>query len=242
LQRAASIVGDRGNFGDAFSLAREATDWHLLGGNMVGVGRTFVDRGMWLYYLENYQEAIAMQERALHALPATELRYRFAALQGLGLYHKALGDLETAQHFSEQAGTEGEGLGVLLTGKQTWLHASIYADRGAYDEAEALLEEVTTVFADIHTGEQALATIDLAEVQLKAGKSADAFFSAQALLPLLTPLGAQNKIVRAAEHALRELASRGAGAMTAGLVTHLRDLVKSIRRERALWRSLLQMT
>jgi hypothetical protein len=105
-----------------------------------------------------------------------------------------------------------------------------------------LLLEVTTVFAAIHAGERALATIDLAEVQLKAGKPAAAYFSALAILPLITPLGARHRIVRAAEHALRELASRGASAMTAGLLTHLRGLVESIRRERHLWRSLLQMT
>lgn len=85
LQRTASVVGDDGDYGGALFLAREATDWHLLGGDMVGVGRTFVDRGVWLYYLEDYREAIAMQERALDELPTSERRHRFTALQGLGL-------------------------------------------------------------------------------------------------------------------------------------------------------------
>ena len=197
---------------------------------------------MWLYYLERYREAIVMQERALSELPEVEQRHRFTAFQGLGLYHKVLGDLESAQHYCEQARAVGATLGPLLTGKQTWLQASISFDRGALDEAETLLQEVAAVFAPIHAGEQALATLDLTEVQLKAGKPADAYFSALAILPLITPLGARHRIVRAAEHALRELASRGAEAMTEDLVTHLRTLVEKIRRERHLWRSLLHAT
>jgi len=214
----------------------------VVGGDMVGVGRTFVGRGMWLYYLERYHEAIAMQERALRTLPMTERRNRFAALQGLGLYHKTLGELETAQHFSEQAQVAVTGLGSLIEGKQTWLQASICFDRGALDEAEALLREVSTVFADIHAGERALATIDLVEVQLEAGKPAAAYASAMEILPLITPLGSRNRVVQAAEHALRGLASRGANALTKRLVTHLRKLVESLRRKRHLWRSLLRVT
>ena len=239
MQRTASVVGDDGKYGMAFAISREATDRHLIAGDLVAVARTFVDRGMWLYYLERYREAIVMQERALSQLPASEQRHRFTALQGLGLYYQALGNFDRAQHYAQQAQASVVGLGSVIEAKQRWLYASIYFDQGAFDEAETLLQNVVTVFAEIHAGDAALASIDLAEVQLKAGRPADAYSSAQAILPLITPLGAQNRIVRAAEHMLCELASRGAEAVTESAVNQLRTLVERIRRERRLWRSLL---
>ena len=241
LQRVAAVTGDHGNYGHALVLEKEATDRYLLAGDTAGIGRSFVGRGLWLYYLEQYRESIAMQERALDTLPDFERANRCAAFQVLGLCYQALGELERAQDFSLKARAEVSGLGVFLTGKQTWLQAAIRFEQGAFDEAETLLKDVVEVFADIHAGDAALATIDLAEVQLLSGKPAAAYLSAQAILPLITPLGAKNRIVRSAEHALRELAQQGAQAMSEGLITQLRTLVKSIRRERHLWRSLLRI-
>lgn len=240
LRRLTYIVADAsGNYHEALALTRDAMERFVLAGDIDSVGRTLVDRGAWLYYLGRYHDAIAAQERALSLIPESDQRHRFGALQGLGLYYKALGDLTTAEKYSQQALTEGTDLGVLLRGKQLWLQASIHFERGELDRAEALLEDVVVLHQHVHHGDAALAVIDLAEVQLKAGKPTAAYDSAHSVLPFLAPIGGRSRIVRSAEIILADLAGRGASGMQRQSVDALRQLINKAQHERHLWRSLI---
>lgn len=240
LRRLTYLVADtRGSYHEALALSRDAMERFVLAGDIDSVGRTLVDRGAWLYYLERYHDAIEAQERALSLLPESDRRHRFGALQGLGLYYQALGELETAGVYSERALAEGKGLGVLLRGKQVWLQAVIHFEQGELDRAEALLKEVVLLHQDVHRGDAALAATDLAEVQLKAGKPSAAYDSVQAVLPLLTPIGSRSRIVRAAELILADLAGRGASGMQHHAVDALRQVLRDAKQERHLWRSLI---
>ena len=170
-------------------------------------------------------------------MPLDAHRNRASCRHALSYCHLALGEFDQAASHAEFAALDTAYLEPLFLGKLTWLHAVIAFKQAEYDRSESLLREVVTTFTDIHRGEAALATIDLAEVQLAANKPADAYASAQAILPLITPLGARNKVVRSAEVILTDLARRGASGMHMQVVEKLRDLVKRAKRERQ-WRSL----
>lgn len=238
LLRLAYIAGDSGEFDEAHFLAREATDHFVRAGDIGGVGRSLVDRGLWLCYLTYYHETIALHEQAIKLLPAVEVRNRATVLHTLGFCHMHLGDHKLASAYLEEALQASDGLGALVHGKVRWLQASLHFNKAAYKSCEEVLLDVVAKLRQVHAGEAALATIDLAEAQLMAGHPASAYASAHAILPLITTLGGQNRIVRSAESVLADLKRRGEAQMTVETVRSLREIVQEIQGERHLWRSL----
>lgn len=240
LLRRGCVAADHGDYYAALEMARDATDRYARACDWVSVGRTFVDRGAWLYYLERYNDAIAMQEQALSLLTPDQHRNRFAALQGLALYYQALEDFDAAEKFSADAMMESEFLAPIFIAQNTWFRGVLASKKGSLEESELLLQSVVGILKTIHLGDAALATIDLAEVQLDAEKPQAAYESVNGILPLLAPLGGNNRIVRSAETVLRDLMQRGKYGMRMAIVDELRSLVSSLKRERHFWRSLMK--
>ena len=234
LQRLAYVVGDRGQFQEALEIVQQASLIHLVDQNLEAVGKTLVDQGMFLFYLEEYPESIRRNEAALHYLPGESKKNRFSALQTLGLACQKLEDLEQATTFASRAETllQDLDLGPWPRAKLLWLQAEISTARGHLAEAEKSLQEVVTIFSDIHPGETALATAWLVRVQLMAGRRQDACQTARTMYRLVEPLR-KNPIVSAA---LADLLRVGEAGLTLELAEQVIAKMEAAR-ERRDWRS-----
>jgi tetratricopeptide (TPR) repeat protein len=235
LQRLSYVVADRGEHAEALRIAEKAAILYLRAGDRLGVAKALVDQGIWLYYLDRLREAITTFETALRDLPDCEKRNRFSALQVSGLCHQNLGEIEKALQYLKLAAELTPDKNA--EGKLLWLRSSIHRDLGQLDEAMRHLVRTVEIFRDLHHGEAALATCDLARIQLLRGWPADAWRTATTTRALLEPLR-HNKIISAA---LGDLLRCGQAGLTLALVEQVRARIESERRRRRGWQ-LLRVT
>lgn len=238
LRRLSYVIAERGENRTAFILAKEASDVYLIAGDLVAVGRTLVDRGMWHFYLSELDTAITMQERALELLPKDDHAHRLGALQGLGLYYQERGEYKKAAGYAEAARTNAVHLSPWFQAKLAWLEAGIAQGLGNLETSEHFLKHVVDTFRTLHIGQAALAIVDIVEIQLTNHRFGDAYRSATSILPLIGPLSSRNRLVAAIETELTALIRDGAKAMQILQVEHVRQAVQNLKRERRIWRSL----
>ncbi len=199
LQRLAYVVADRrADHRRALQLAKQASDWHFQAGDLNSAGKTFVDRGLWLYKLGRLDEAIRMQLTALEHLADDEDQHRCAALHGLGVYHRELGDLERAQEYALRARELAPHVGPSLVAKLRWLDARIAIDRCQYEDAEKLLRKAVRAFVPISPFEAAKATTELVRVLLYQGRQDLARETAGTMARFIEPLERQSRDAAAA--------------------------------------------
>ncbi len=232
LQRLAYVVADRrGDYRRASQLSRRATDYHNLVEDSNSVGKTLVDRGLWLYKLGRPDQAIRMQHRALRRLEAGEHRHRFSALQVLGLCNRDLGDLENAHKHASQAAELAPLVGSLLTAKLLRLQAKIAVDRRQYEAAEEHLREAIEVFFPISAGEAALATTELVRVLLLQDRSTEAHEAAKTMAQFIIPLEEKSRVAASAALELLRRGQAGHG-IPMELVDRVADVLEEERAHR----------
>ncbi len=230
LQRLAYVVAGRcGDYRRASRLARRATDFHVQARDLNSVGKTFVDRGLWLYKLGELEEAIRMQQTALEYLAADEHHNRFAALHILGVCHRELRDLENAQAHADRARELAAHVGPWLVSNLQWLDARIALDRRQLEKSEKLLRETIQALTPISAEAAALATTELIQVLLLQQRSEAAHETAETMAGFIIPL--EEKSPAAAEAALDLLLCGQAGY---GVDSELVDRVSAVlEKERA---------
>ena len=214
LQRLAYVVADRGDREPALALTDLAILRHTTAGHRRGVGRSLVDRGLWLLYLGRPRQAIEALKAALEHLPDDEQRHRFSAFQNLGLCYQKIGKPEQARHYADLAEAAVDGLGDWLGGKLRWLQAALSIDLHELELAERYLGEVIAVFEPIQPVDSAVATTDLVRLQLRDGRPADAYESARKAVHLIGALKG-NRIAAAAIEDLTCCAYAGRGLSVA---------------------------
>lgn len=212
LQRLAYVVADRcGDYRRSSQLSRRATDFHTLADDSNSVGKTLVDRGLWLYELGRPDEAIRMQQRALRRLAADEHRNRFSALQLLGLAYRECGDLERAHKYASLAAELAPQVGSWLAAKLLRLRAKIAVDRRQFEAAEEHLREAIEVFLPISAGEAALATTELVRVLVLQDRDGDAHETAKTLTQFIIPLEEKSTVAASAALELLRCGEAGRG-------------------------------
>ncbi len=169
-----------------------------MAGDLNAVGKTLVDRGLWLRKLGRLRDAIKMQHRALDLLGTDEYRHRFSALQMLGLSHRELGDLERAQEHAGLAAELAPRVGSLLAAKLLRLRAKIAVDRGDNPAAEKLLREAIEIFSPVCAGEAAHATVELVRVLLLQDRGGEARETARSMAQFIIPLEERSPVAAAA--------------------------------------------
>ncbi len=234
LQRLAYIVADDGGHAQALRYSELATLRYLRLGDDVGFGKTLVDQGIWLHYLDRPLESIQVQEKALRFLPETLPRNRCTALMGLGLNFKRLGEPLQGLAAVERARASGAGNEDWMGGKLKWLEGELYCDLGELEKAENLLYEVVEEFRHLHIAECAVATCDLVRVQLLQNRPESAIRTARSMVALLEPLR-HNRIVSAA---IADLLRKGLQGLTLALVGLVKARIEGERRDPAAWRAL----
>lgn len=216
LQRASYLVADGGGYERALALSERATLTYVRTTDLIGIGKTLVDQGIWLDYMGRRQRAIRAYESALEKyLPAGHQRgdvrrNRFSALMNLGALHLRLGELQRARGYADAARAESDGVGASLRAKLIWLQASIAGRQGLLDEAEGFLREVVEVSRPISPIEAALASVELVRILFQRGEPREAYATAKTMTVLLQPLEGHPIAVAALTELLRcALAGRG---------------------------------
>lgn len=231
LQRLGYVVADAGEHATAWRLARRATDTYTLVADLEGIGRSFVDQGIWLFYLDRTEEAISALQAALRYLPPSAEENRCAALQALGLCHRQRGELQEAAGYADQARLLESSLDPFGRARLIWLQGQIAADQERYSEAEEALSEAARSLMKLHPGDAALITTELVHLQLRRGHNERAYETASTMISLVEPLNRQPLISAAVVELLRCCLS-GHG-LTLSLVAEVKSKLRK-QRERGL--------
>ncbi len=204
-QRFAFVVADSGNYQRALAISERAERIHVRVGDDIAIGKTLIDQGIWLYYLDWPLESIELHLAALpRLLHDPQLRRsRATALQTLGFNYLKLQDLDRAEAYAAQARQEASELGPWVFGGILWLQADIATARGRYEEAEGFFREAVEIFSPTSAGQAALASIELVRSLLLQGRDREAHETAKAMARLVELL--HRKKNRVAEAALTEL-------------------------------------
>lgn len=192
IQRSSYVAADRGQFQNALELAERATlDYSRLG-DRLGLGKSLVEQGNWLFCLERFALALSTYQAALKLFAgegtAAIRRYRFSGLMNSGIIHRKLGQLDKAEHFGLAAREQADGVGRVMQGNLLAFQASIARDRGKYDQATTYFREAIEAQAETSPLDTAFSVIQLCRLQLSQNLSSQAHETAKVLLPLLEKL------------------------------------------------------
>ncbi len=212
LRRLSYVVAGRSaDHRRAHALARRATDCYVQLCNRNRVGKTFFDRGLWLYKLGELEEAVRMQLAALNYLDDDKHRHRFGALHGLGIYHRELGDLERAECYADRARELLPHVGSWLEANLSWLDARIAIDRRKLESAEELLRRTIDGVSSISSEAAALATTELVRVLLLQDQPEAAHDTAKTMVSYIIPLEDRSPAAAAAALDLLRCGQAGYG-------------------------------
>ena len=212
LQRLAFVIAGRSaDYRRAHALARRAADCYMRVYDLNRVGKTFVDRGLWLYKLGDLEEAILMQQAALKYLETREHRHRFGALHGLAIYLRELGEVKSAMRYAELARELLSHVGPWLAANLTWLDARIAVDRRELESAEGLLRQTIENVSSISAEAAALATSELVRVLLLQDQSQEAYVTAKTMIGYIIPLEDRSPAAAAAALDLLRCGQAGHG-------------------------------
>ena len=220
--RAGYVVASRGDFQRAVDLSERATVLFANHGDGLGIGKSLVERGNWLYGLERYDEASTLFEGALQhfdrgtssgdevesALDSENRIYHASCLLSLARTHLRLGDLEAARLWAAEARSRSQDTG--LEPELAWMQASIARDRGDAVEAEQHLLDVVELYRGVAPVNTALAIVELARLQLESGRVEDSYETAKSMLTVIGDLESNPLVSAALTEVLRiVLAGRG---------------------------------
>jgi tetratricopeptide (TPR) repeat protein len=189
LERTCYLIGDQGEYQTAVELAKQANDHYVLLSKKNGIGKTLVDRGVMLFRLGNFQEAIQAFSSSLKFLPEDSWRNRTAALQGLGASHLVLGNLHLASVWTSKALKAQQ----LRTGQSwwrlIWLQGEIALKRNLLGEAEHAFSQVHHAFTTRDNPfDIAVISLRLAKTRFLQGRIPEVRKLAAEMLGLLKPL------------------------------------------------------
>lgn len=226
LSLLASLQTDLGDYelahdllDEAISVYRDLDDSRLL-------GRTLLQQGVVLVYLDPERSFATLSEAVRHLDPKSEPRLfmmarhtQICALEASGRALEAEHLLETSRSLYREVG--GDWINLRLA----WVEAKICCSSGRLDEADAGLEVILTEVLDrkLHL-EAALAAIDLAVCRIQQGRSREAAELAGSMARMFEAWGVHRRALEAwsvVQHAL---------ATETATVTLLRDVAGYLTR------------
>lgn len=235
LQRASHVAAERSGHRRALELSERATLAYVRAGELAGVGKTLMDRGLWLGGLGQLRRANRAFESALGSYLATAgdgddvRRHRFSCLMHLGANHLRLGELDAARRFAARAHEHSDGISPAQRGKLMWLRASIAERTGRLGEAQRHFEEAVEIYRPFAPQDAALVAVGLVRVLLLQEKIGEAYETAKSMTRLLLPLE-DNRIASAALMELLRCALSGHGLTVALAKRVARGLERANRR------------
>lgn len=209
LQRSCYQMGDQGDYETGLEFALQATEIYVRHGDLPGVGRSMVDRAVMVYKLGTSQETLDLYRAGLQYLPPSAWQNRFAALQGMGMSHLNLGQVDEADDCAIRAAEAHTTHTGLNWWRLVWLQGEIAYRLGELERSENLFQQVKEAFAEAGQAlDVALLSLQLARVLLAAGKIRDMQRLAASSMSLLRPLR-RHRVACAALHEFTRMALTG---------------------------------
>ena len=227
LQRASYLVTSMtADYRAALGLSERATVLCARLGDMNTLGQIMVDQGLFLVYLERYEEAESAFLSGLEYLPEEDCRNRVSALHGIGFLHKLKNAprkaITYARKASELASNRFE------HGKIQWLIASASVDLEAFGDAILAFERAFDDLLETSVVDAGLVVCDHVKVLVQVGKLEEARARAQAARTLMEPL-ARYPVASAAIRDLIRCEQEG-HRLTVTFVLTIRERIEKGRR------------
>ena len=115
-----------------------------------------------------------------------------------GVYHRELGELESAKEYADRARELAPLVGPWVVAQLLWLDARIAVDQQQHEEAEELLREAIRVAIPVSTEAAALATVELVRVLLLQDRREAARETAETMTRFVIPLEEKSPAAAAA--------------------------------------------
>lgn len=237
LQRLAHSYSDHfGDYAGALQLSERALVEHTLGDHRLGIAKTLVDRGFWLFNLNRHRESLESNQKALQLLPKAERRHRFGSFMNQALSSRALGDYEQMLAQMAQAwAIEPKGLYVAPL---RWLEGTVAAEERRFDAAESAFLDCCRLFEANSPVNTALVSLELIHLYLVQGKRPLACHVAKEMARLVWPL----RRFPIAEAAVTELVRKATKCeISETVLLHTRQKISRARaRRECLTRALIE--
>ena len=148
LRHGAYLSRDACRFLEAFLFSQEARVIYVKNFDLENAALTYIDSGIMLYRCGNARQSIASYTAGLKILDESEWRYKFSALQGLGLAYASLGDCVRAEKFLRLASSalEGNAGNVSHRVGLLWLEGEIAIADGRQGDAAGFFEKLFDYF------------------------------------------------------------------------------------------------
>jgi tetratricopeptide (TPR) repeat protein len=224
LQRLGVAYAYRGNQELGLFYGKQAWIEHRLAGDETGEGRSLVDQGARFTHLGLLEDAVTAYRLAVRILPDREVYNRFGAYLGLALHTRKLRRLGEALAYARQ----GEKLASQVGPSVAYLYtttAGILAELGNHAEAERSFTKALELFVVHSPIDAALASVDLARVQLARGRTDAANDTLKAMARFVEKL--DNRLVRAAMVELMRISL--SGRVTSGILDQAARVIREHR-------------
>ncbi len=187
LQRLARSCTDHfGDYKGALRLSNWAMVEHTMAQNQAGIGRTLVDRGIWLFYLERYMESIEANRLASEMLPAKEARHRIASLTNQAAGYRLLENQEQLELSIQRAWSLGPK--KLERASLHWMEGTLAAETDRFSAAETAFHESCRIFEQSSPVNTALVSLELINLYLRQGRTSESLELARHMARLIWPL------------------------------------------------------
>lgn len=221
--RAGYVLADRGEYQRAIDMSQRATVLYADNGDILGVGKSLVERGIWLFGLGEMEHALEVFQGALEPLATVDLEsdleariYYASCLLSIARTHLLLGDLDPARQRAAEAREFSHDTG--LEPDLVWMQASIAQEQGDLAAAERFLCEAVELYTPVAPLNTALATVELARLQLAQSRVDDSYQTAKTMLTVIGELE-QTPLVSAALTEVLRIVLAGRG-LTLTLLDH----------------------
>lgn len=178
-----------GDFAGALEITNLALAEHCAVGNSLGIAKSLVDRGIWLFRMGSYDRSLEIHRRVLEELPSQEIPNRFSCYICAANCYRALGKRANMSDAIKQAEAISDQAGRLHAISLRWLQGTIAAETRQFEVAEQALAECCDHYLTYSPVNAALVTLELVNLYIAHGQTRAAKERAQAMFRLIEPLG-----------------------------------------------------
>ncbi len=227
LQRLGVAYAYTGNHAFGLLFAKEAAYEYRMAGDLRGEGRSWVDQGLRYLNLDRLADAGAASKAALGCLPQDESRNRYSAHHTLALVYQHQGQIRQAAEAARCAEELAPILAEDLTAGLHTIKAELAAAAGDYGPAEQEFAAATEAYRTISPIDAALASVDLARIQVLRARLGQAEETVKSMAAFLEPLK-ENAVVTEAILQLVRLVLTGS-ELTLRVLDRLRHVLEEER-------------
>ncbi len=227
IRRNAFVLMAEGRYERALLMSETAGILFSRGGNLERFGRTLVDQGIALFYLERSEESARALTTGLELLSSESRRGRCSALQILGLIRMQERRPEEAFDLFDQCGSfAGEGF---EHGKLHWVRGCALAELQRWEEMQAEFELAVDGLLEVSPIDAALCVCHQVRYLLDAGRTREAVARAQTMRRIVVPLEDTNVVASAAARDVLSCQERGRRRLTTAVLREAERLLSESR-------------